>query len=239
MLAGVAAASQLGKLPPALPILRTELAIGLVSAGWLVSIINATSAAVGLIVGLLADRFGRRQALILGLLLQGLASLAGSAADSFTGLLATRFLEGIGFVCIIVAGGALVAEAARAEVRSKALGLWACYMPAGIAAAMLAAPLALAVADWRALWIFLGCLSLLLAPFAWQGTHGLGHANAQGLGRADILLLLRLPGSWVLAGCFAFYTVQWMALVAWMPTLLTGTEDTGAGRAALLTAVVV
>ena len=65
--AGIIAATHIGKLPPALPMLRAELGAGLVMGGWIASMISCTGFALGLFAGSLADRFGQRRMLMFGL----------------------------------------------------------------------------------------------------------------------------------------------------------------------------
>src|SRR5690348_6161908 len=54
--AGMVAAGHIGKLPAALPEIRAELALNLVAAGWIVSIFNAVTILLGMLVGVFADR---------------------------------------------------------------------------------------------------------------------------------------------------------------------------------------
>jgi len=53
-LAGVAAALHVGKLPPALPVLRDVFALTLVEAGFLLSLVQFAGMTLGLVVGLAA-----------------------------------------------------------------------------------------------------------------------------------------------------------------------------------------
>jgi MFS family permease len=82
--------------------------------------------------GRLADLFGRRKLFIAGLIMFGLASLAGGLSTSIAELIAFRALQG--------AGAAALAPAARSIVtilfeegpeRSKALGIWAAVAGSG------------------------------------------------------------------------------------------------------------
>jgi MFS family permease len=121
--AGICVALQVGKVPPLMPQLRTEFALGLVAAGWIASAINATTALFGILGGVFADRVGRWRALVAGLGLVAAGSLAGALAEDAGQLLASRFLEGAGFVLVIVAAPSLIALAAAGASR------WACGAP--------------------------------------------------------------------------------------------------------------
>ena len=69
LFAGVVAAGYVGKLPPALPALKTEFGLSLVEAGWVVSTFNtvALTAAVGF--GVMADWIGAFRFALAGLAL--------------------------------------------------------------------------------------------------------------------------------------------------------------------------
>ena len=67
ILAGVCAALHVGKLPPALPVLRDALGVSLLQAGFLLSMVQLAGMTLGLAVGLTADSFGLRRSMLLGL----------------------------------------------------------------------------------------------------------------------------------------------------------------------------
>ena len=60
MLCGVFVATQVGKLPPAMPGLREHFGASLVQLGWISSVFNLVAALVALATGLVADRVGLR-----------------------------------------------------------------------------------------------------------------------------------------------------------------------------------
>ena len=68
VLAGVVAALQVGKLPPALPALQAELGLTLVQSGFLVSLVQMAGMLLGLSVGLAGDTLGHRRCMLAGLL---------------------------------------------------------------------------------------------------------------------------------------------------------------------------
>ena len=106
---GISTAFYIGKVPPALPFIRSELEMDLVTAGWVVSIFNALGTFIGVAVGLLADRIGPGRVITVSLIILPLASVMGSFSDSVEILLCSRGLEGIGYGSIFVAGPALIA----------------------------------------------------------------------------------------------------------------------------------
>jgi CP family cyanate transporter-like MFS transporter len=67
LLGGVSGALHLGKLPPAVPALQASLGIGLVEAGFLLSLVQVASMTLGLVAGLAADTIGLRRSMLTGL----------------------------------------------------------------------------------------------------------------------------------------------------------------------------
>ena len=121
ILAGVVAAAQVGKVPPALPILREELGIGLITAGWVASLVNICGATLGAASGLLIDRAGPRRLMLISLLILGAGGWVGAVAESGATLLISRFLEGLGLVGAAVTAPAIVRAARRDRYSPHAL----------------------------------------------------------------------------------------------------------------------
>lgn len=240
--AGIVCAFQIGKAPAALPELRADLGMGLVAAGWVISMFNLLGVGLGMVAGSIADRLGHRRFVLIGLSVLAAASLAGAASPSGWALLATRFLEGLGFIITVVAGPGLIVRVSRlADVRLS-LGLWSTYMPAGTAFMMVISPLILAPLGWRGLWLINGIAVALFTVALWRTTRGVrAHAPATGsrdLGR-DVVETLTAAGPLVLALAFASYTLQYLAVLGFLPTILIEQEGVHPALATTLTAIAI
>jgi MFS family permease len=220
LLCGVFAATQIGKLPPAIPALREAFGASLVAMGWIASIFNLVAACVGLMAGMVADRLGRRLLLKLGLVAMGCGALLGAFAPALGLLFVSRVLEGLGFVCVVVAAPVLVREAIGVQQQRLALGIWSAYTAAGMTLMMLASPWALQAVGWRGGWWFGAVGAVLLLVWVMRVFPGRGERIASGPGAAGLLRGLHVATPWWLAACFGLYTLQWMALMVWMPTYL-------------------
>jgi MFS family permease len=233
---GVVAAVYVGKLPPALPALSAEFGLSLVAAGWIVAMFNAIATAGAIFFGVLADRAGAFRACMAGLTLLVLGGAVGAAAAGPAWLLASRFVEGIGFVTVSVSAASLVFAAAAAEDRKLALGAWSAYMPFGFALTLLAAPSLLAAGGWRGLWlaaiVVTGACAVWLA--AERGRYARPPAGARSL--ATIGAALRQPGPWWVAAAMGFYTAQWSSMMVWLPTFLVQERAASVLGASLATA---
>ena len=244
-LAGVVAAFQIGKLPAALPALRAELGLDLVAAGWVISTIAAVGVATGMLWGFLADRAGHRRVLLAGMAVVAAGTLAGSFAETGTALIATRLVEGLGYIAVLAAGPSIVAALSAERDRSLALGVWAFYMPVGLSAMVAVSPAFVDLAGWRGLWRFnaaVAVLALLLAAGATgrrrapPAPHGRVAGGGPGL-PAAIWRTVSSPGPPTLAVCFGAYSLVYLSVSAFLPTFLIERQGYGAGTAAGLAAL--
>jgi EmrB/QacA subfamily drug resistance transporter len=116
----------------ALPSIGRGLHASTSELSWVVSAYLLAFGSLLMLGGRLADLFGRRRLFIGGLIVFGLASLAGGLSTSVVELIIFRSIQG--------AGAAMLAPAARSIVvtlfeegpeRSKALGIWAAVAGSG------------------------------------------------------------------------------------------------------------
>lgn len=247
--AGMVAACQIGKVPPALPALRLDLGIGLVTAGWVLGLFNLLGVIAGSMTGALAAVVGERRAALGGLWLVAAAGALGAAAPGESWLLASRFVEGTGFLVVVIAIPALLARVAAPADLKLAFGLWGAYMPVGTATMILAAPALMeAAGGWRGLWLANAGLMAAIAVTLARATAGTALARPAAVRRGDravvagILSDLRrtvaAPGPLLLAVAFGSYTLQYLALTGFMPTIFVE-QDFAPAAAAQLTALVV
>ena len=234
---GIAASLHVGKVPPALPALRDELGLGLVPAGWVASIFNLMGAALGVASGLVADRIGARRVLAAGLVFLVAGSIWGAATDSGTALLVTRVIEGLGLLTVAISAPRIIVAATAPRDHGLALGAWSIYLPTGMAIGMLSAPLVLPGFGWRGLWLLHAGVAAAVLLIAVAATRGLSARPdaPRGVGAEA----LRRRGPWLLAAAFACYTIQFFAVVTWLPTFLVESYGSTQEAAALAGALVV
>jgi EmrB/QacA subfamily drug resistance transporter len=92
---------------------------------WMVDAYTLVFAGLLLTAGSLGDRFGRRGALQLGLVVFGIGSLASAFANSADQLIATRAFMGIGGAFIMPATLSIITNVFPPHERGKAIGVWA------------------------------------------------------------------------------------------------------------------
>ena len=106
------------------------------SLGFVVSLVGFMGILLGVVAGLLVSRIGFRRALVGGLALGAVLSLAQSTFPNLPLLLATRVVEGLSHLAIVVAAPTLIAQLSAPRHSGFTLTLWGSFF--GVAFAVLA-----------------------------------------------------------------------------------------------------
>jgi MFS transporter, DHA1 family, inner membrane transport protein len=237
--AGVVSAFQVGKAPTALAAVQADLALDLATASWLLSAFAIVGALAGIAIGVAVDHVGARRMALGGLLLQGAGSAVGAFAGGAPLLLATRAVEGLGFLTVTVAAPTLIVAVARPRDLGRAIAAWGTFMPVGIAVVMLGAPL-LTVAGWRGYWLVNAAALIGYAALLGYGTRSIPTAAVQHRGIAgDVRQTLAAGGPWLLAGLMAAFSAAYFAVFGFLPSILSDRLAVGPETGSLLTAVAV
>jgi len=234
LLSGLVAAACIGKVPPLLPTLRQDLGLTLVQSGLIATMLNVMGMLVGLFAGLLSDRFGPKRFALQGLALLAIGGIAGALADSYAMLLASRFLEGTGFIMTTVSGMALITNVTRPADRPQAMALWTAYMPAGGALSMLLAPFALTVVGWRGYWLAVAAATVVAMVLLVRQVPAPQFSGSVKLARLAMESVGR-PGSLLLCLAFFGYAAQWASIMVWLPTFAVDERGASSTLAAILT----
>lgn len=138
----------------------TPLLIGLAVGAY-----GLTQAALQIPLGALSDRIGRTPVIVGGLIVFGAGSLLAAYSESIYGLVAGRLLQGAGAISATLA--ALLADATRESVRTRAMAVYGIGIGGSFLLAMIAGPLLAASFGVPALFVFgamlAGLAMLLLA----------------------------------------------------------------------------
>jgi EmrB/QacA subfamily drug resistance transporter len=143
----------------ALPVIARELGIGFVGFQWIMGSYLVALSALVLTGGALADRWGARRALSLGIAAFALTSVACALAPELVTLVVARALQGIAAALLVPASLALAHTGFRPEDRGRAIGLWSGF--SGVTT--LVGPL---VGGWLADTVTWRAVFLLNVPFA-------------------------------------------------------------------------
>ena len=240
MAAGIVSGAAISKISPALPLLQSEFGLSLIATGWLVSTFNTIALASAILLGLICDRAGALRVCLCGLACMIAGGVLGVLAPSADWIMGSRVVEGAGYVAILVSAPVLIAVASAPKQRGLAFGLWGAHMPIGGVTVLLASPVLFAAFGWRAVWTMVAVFAALVMAFlAFQSRHYTGTHAGEPRSLASIRASLAQPVPWLLGVVFAAYTLQFYAIMMWLPTYLLQTRSTGAATSGLLTALFV
>lgn len=138
-----------------------DLGMSKATGGLLNSLTLLASGIGGVFFGFLADRIGRKRALMLSILTYSVCSFASGLSTSVLMLAVFRFILGLGMGGEWNTGATLVAETWPTDLRAKAIALVQSSWAIGYAAAALVAGIVLHYADWRMVF-FVGILPALV-----------------------------------------------------------------------------
>jgi predicted MFS family arabinose efflux permease len=240
ILAGFVAALHVGKAAIALPLLRQDLGIDLLTATVIVSAFATLGAIGGLSAGVAVSRLPARNTVIVGLVVLGVASVLGATAPHWSILFVIRVVEGSAFLVTVIAIPSLIRMLAAPADRTLALACWGVYVPAGSAIVMLAAP-SLRAYGWQGLWLASGVASILYAFVVWRFVPPDRKAPRENRPRilADIKTVVSAPGPVLAALAFGTYTFHYFALTSLMPTLLIDRLGLDVAQAGSISAAIV
>ena len=154
----------------ALPTLVRQLGATTTDLQWIVDAYSLAFAALVLAAGSLSDRFGRKGALLIGLLLFAAASLAGAFSATTGELIAARAAMGVGAALMFPATLSLLVNVftERGE-RALAIGLWGATTGVGIAAGPIVGGWLLERFWWGSIFCLLAGVAAVIAVLvAWS-----------------------------------------------------------------------
>ncbi len=138
-----------------------DLGMTKATAGLLSTLMLLASGFGGIMFGFLADRIGRKRALMLSIVTYSICSFASGLSTSILMLAVFRFILGLGMGGEWNTGTTLVAETWPDDLRAKAIAVVQSSWAIGYALAALVAGIVLRYANWRAVF-FVGILPALM-----------------------------------------------------------------------------
>jgi MFS family permease len=207
--------------------LMADLGMKKSTGGLLGSLTLVASAFGGMIFGLVADRFGRRRALMASVLIYSVFTAACGLATGVLMLAVFRVFLGFGMGGEWASGAALVSETWPARHRGKALGLVQSSWAVGYALAAAVAALVLPRWGWRPVF-FVGILPALLTvwirkripePEIWKKSRGIPGGGKARL--AQVFSRDRLRTTLLVTSMNALTMFAWWGFNLWIPAYLS------------------
>ncbi|OGN97640.1 MAG: hypothetical protein A2Z77_04565 [Chloroflexi bacterium RBG_13_51_36] len=120
-------------ISPVLPQYALSFSIPVALVGWAVSAFALARLVMDIPAGFLADRFGRKRNMILGLVLIIVSSIAAGTAEDYAWLIFARVVEGLGSALYITSATTWVAQVTAGESRGRYMSLYTGLIFAGTA----------------------------------------------------------------------------------------------------------
>ena len=217
---GVIAAMHIWKLPSALTEVQGDLSISLVQAGLLLGLVQLAGMLGGVPASIVGERVGLRRTMTLGLVLLVAGTVISALASTSEVMMAARTLEGIGYLSVTVTAPALIRRETPTHRLTIAMGAWAGFQGTATFIAVLGSSFLLQVTDWR-MWYWImaavtaGGIPLLLKYTAPDPPRegGVGAAFHR------VWITMRSWKPWVAGAVFSCYTIQWTAVIGFLPTV--------------------
>ena len=136
-------------LSVAIQTIMQEFRASVAQSQWLISAYTIGTASFLILVGKLADLYGRKKLLLVGVVLFGLASLLAGCATSMLLLIVARFVQGVGSSIMMTTVVSLIVHQFKGDERTHVLSRWTLSLGLGMALGPLVGALVLHVASWR------------------------------------------------------------------------------------------
>lgn len=212
-----------------IPSVIREFGLGMTAGGAFHYATMSGIALGGVLLGSLADRFGRKPTILVGLALFGLSASLFAWVSSFGLFLVLLFVGGLAVGIFKTAALALIgdiststrAHTATMNVVEGFFGIGAIIGPA-IVAYLLSHD-----ASWKWLYLIAAALCGLLMVLAWRVPYPPVQAKADSAPMADMLTMMRNRYALAFSSGIMLYVGIETAIYVWMPTLLAGYAGPG------------
>lgn len=153
---------------PALPTAAEQLGAGIGAMQMTVSLYILGLAVGQLIYGPLADRFGRRPTLLIGLALYTVSGLAAALAPDVQALIVARLFQALGGCAGLVIGRAIVRDTAAPSEAARRLALMNLMVTLGPGLAPIVGGAMATSLGWRSIFVLLCGLGIINVLLAWR-----------------------------------------------------------------------
>jgi len=224
---------------PSLAIMRSDLNTTTAMIGLTLSVYGLCLAFAQIAYGPIVDRFDSKRILLIGLVLYLFGNLSAYFTRGIGLLLLARSLQALGIAAAAGVGIALITDMFPARERGRAMGVFSIFNSAGAASGPAVGGLIAVWLSWRADFIVLALVSIVLLIFTlWQLPAQPVHGQQVGL--KEMLTIARTPPTFgaLVLGFVHFYGLYTIHTLT--PILLTdemGLHEAGVGAVTTMTAI--
>lgn len=221
ILAAVAIAINMFKVPPTMGLLMADLGIGPALGGWLMTVPTITGLILALPSGGLTDKFGPKKVGLFAILSAAVGSLLGTFSPTIELLLVSRFVEGLSFALIGVAVPALISMWFSPEKSGAPMAIWSGWVPIGMLAIFTGANLFISADDpgtWTNVWWVSTALLAVAAVLYLIFVKAPAGFAAEKAPKISLVAGMKSPSTWLLALIFAMFAFIMYAVSTFAPT---------------------
>jgi len=182
--AAVAAPLNQYKVPPVMPVLMDVFGFDLTTANLLMSVFSVTGLVLAIPAGLIVQRIGPKRSGLIAIASVVVGSALGALSGGAAMLLASRAIEGLSFVLMMVIAPAMIAVWFTAEERGVPMGIFAIWVPAGSMITLNLAPALVTQFGWQSVWWF-GCAYGVMAFLVFWALVNIPRPASEDAGAAD------------------------------------------------------
>ena len=219
--AGLGAAAQFGKISVLFAELgRSYAGHSVVALGLIVSIVGIIGLVFGTTAGLFVARIGPRRAIVAALAMGAGMSALQSLGLSYPVMIASRVVEGVSHLAIVVVGPTVIAGIATERYRGLAMTLWSTFFGVTYALLALFAPGLIAAKGAAGVFIahaaWMACSAAILILLLPRDPVGVRSGDGAGV-LAQHLTIYRSPRLAAPAMGFFCYTFLYVAVLTLLP----------------------
>jgi MFS family permease len=224
-------------IAPVVPDIVDDLGVGDAASGFIIASVALPGVVMAPIIGLMADRIGRRRVLVPCLVLFALAGLIVMTASSFRTLIIGRLVQGIGAAGLINLAVVIISDHWHGAERTRLIGRNAAVLTVGLATFPLLSGLLAEFGSWR-LGLAPQVLALGTAAVAWRLLEDTRpqHPGTLAEQLGGLALAIRRPAiAAVIASGFVVFVLVFGVFLATLPLHLERQFGLGAAaRGAML-----
>lgn len=211
---------------PALPTIKSDLALGLSAQTWTITAYSLAFGAALVAGGRLGDLVGEVKMIVVGFVIFGGGLLMSAIAVSGPLMISGRAIQGIGIGISAPATLSIVVNSFPLAQRGLAVGVWGFAHGLGLLVGPLFAAWMMDLASWR--WVFWVALPLTAAVIAVTVAATRGYKSVISTGKYDWLgLILGATGITLLTYGLQNSAVSWSATATW-GSIIAGIAALGA-----------
>jgi len=145
---------EISSIPSILPTLEKTLSADFKQLQWIMNAYTIAMTTVLMVMGALADRFGRKRVFMMGIVVFGIASLICGLAESAPLLIAARFLQGLSGAAMLASQVAILSHQFRdGRERGIAFSWWGVIFGLGLGFGPIVGSGIVVILSWK--WVFL------------------------------------------------------------------------------------